>query len=69
MRRRDITWADVMRVLDAPEVVYRQNNRNGIVHQRGDLAVVVGDDRTVITVLLRATHRWDDTDCRNRRAS
>ena len=67
MRRRGITWADVISVLRRPEVTYRstRNGRDNVIHQRGNLAVVTGQS-DVVTVLLRSERRWDDGDAKAR---
>lgn len=70
MTARDVAWAEVMEVLQRPEVVYRDTRRSPRqqVMQRGDLAVVVDPaDGAVITVLLRSDQQWDDADARGRR--
>ena len=44
MSARDITWAEVLEVLEAPEVLYQNTQRTthvrSNVHQRGNLFVV-----------------------------
>lgn len=69
MKARDVKWAEVMEVIEKPEVVYgpdRQGRRN---YQRGDLCVIVSGQNAVITVLIRNLEQWSDEDARNRNQS
>jgi len=71
MSRRGITWADVVRTVERPEVTYAGSRYAGddrIVHQAGDLAVVTTPAGCVVTVLLRTTEQWTDADARQRTA-
>lgn len=66
MNARDVTWAEILDVIDHPEVVYgpdRQGRRN---YQKGDLCVVVTSQKAVVTVLIRNSEQWSDEDARNR---
>ena len=69
IKARDVKWAEIMDVIEHPEVVYgpdRQGRRN---FQRGDLCVVVSGQKAVITVLIRNLDQWTDEDARNRKES
>lgn len=84
MSARDVSWADVLHVLDFPEVKYVNRETDGPgkaeVHQRGNLYVVVSleptkmprhaesdtDYHAVITVGLRQSDQWNNSDVRNR---
>lgn len=70
MAERDVTWAEVVEVVDRPENVY--TSRGDFVFQKGSLAVVVCLDGAVRTVLLRQDPRtvdrgrWTNDDARAR---
>lgn len=81
MSKRDISWGQVLEVLNAPEVTYHNtapsDGNRGVVHQRGHLFVVTmptphrhTDDGVpvfrVMTVGLRQEDQWSDADVRNR---
>lgn len=57
---RDVTWAEIVDVVDHPEVVYGPDYRGKKIHQKGDLSVVVAPDGAVLTVLLRDKEQWTD---------
>lgn len=67
MKKRDVTWAEILEICEKPEVVYGPDHRGRKVLQKGDLSVVVTAKGDVITVLLRNEDRWDDTQARNRK--
>lgn len=83
MADRQISWAEVLEVLTAPEVTYIQaraigNLSPGRVNQRGDLYAVTSleiedaghtDIVAVMTVGLRSQDQWTDEDARNRKKS
>lgn len=67
--RRKVSLAEVLAVIDQPEVSYAQPQRGASIRicQRGSLAVVINVvERSVITVLLRSQSRWTDEDVRRR---
>lgn len=57
---RDVTWAEIVDVVDHPEVVYGPDYRGKKIHQKGVLSVVVAPDGAVLTVLLRDEQQWTD---------
>lgn len=64
MARRDVTHDDVEGALMRPDVVETNEykTRTGWRFHKGPLCVVVSrDGTTVITVLLRSTEQWSDT--------
>lgn len=67
MKARDISWAEVVEIVEYPETSYGPDNRGRIVYQKHDLSVVTGRDGGVITVLLRNTEQWTNEDAKNRR--
>lgn len=65
--RRGVTIRQVLDVVEKPDITYTQEDYGPgrQMRQRGRLAVVVAQDTcTVITVLLRAPHRWTDEEAR-----
>jgi len=65
--RRGVTIRQVLDVVEKPDITYTQEDYGPgrQMRQRGRLAVVVAQDtRTVITVLLRAPHRWTGDEAR-----
>lgn len=66
MRLRNITWAEIIEVLEKPEVTFGPDLRGRKTVQKGDLAVVVSGSGAVITVLLRDADQWTDEDVRDR---
>lgn len=66
MNDRKVTWAEVVDILDHPEVIYGPDNRGRRIHQKGDLSVVVSREGAVITCLLRQKEQWTDDEARNR---
>lgn len=69
MAARNVTWAEIVDILDMPEVSFGPDFQGKRVLQKGDLAVVVGRDNAVITVLLRDADEWDDAQASSRSVS
>lgn len=66
LKDRNITWAEIVEILDSPENVYGPDFQGRKVMQKGDLSIVVGPQGAVITVLLRQEDQWNDEAMRNR---
>lgn len=66
MRERDVTWGEIVDTVNKPETVYGPDERGRKIHQRGQLAVVVGRDGAVVTVLLRQGEQWTNEDAKAR---
>lgn len=66
MKARDVKWAEIMEVIQHPEVVYGPDTQGRRNFQKGDLCVVVSRHKAVITVLIRNLEQWSDEDARNR---
>ena len=66
MNARNVTWAEIVDILDHPEVVYGPDARGRRVHQKDDLSVVASKNGDVITVLLRQTDEWTNEDAQER---
>lgn len=66
---RDVTWGQIVEVVENPEVIYGPDHRGKKILQRGKLSVVVAADGAVVTVLLRSEEQWDDGDARSRASS
>ena len=66
IQARDVTWGEIVEVIEKPEVIYGPDFRGRKVLQRGTLTVVLGRDGAVVTVLLRSEEQWDDTDMKTR---
>lgn len=67
MATRNVTWAEIMSVVENPEVLYGPDHKNRYVAQRGNLSVVVsGSNGAVITVLLKSSGYWTDEEAKNR---
>lgn len=66
LKARNVTWAEVVDILERPEVVYGPDRQGRKVVQKGDLAVVLATNNAVITVLLRDAENWNDEEARNR---
>lgn len=66
MQARDVTWGEIVETVNKPDVSFGPDERGRMVHQKGQLAVVVGGNGGVITVLLRKEEQWNDDDARNR---
>lgn len=64
---REITWSEIVDILDHPEVIYGPDNRGRRVMQRSDLSIVVGRDGAVITALLRSSEQWTDEEAKRRK--
>lgn len=60
MEARNVTWGEIVDIVEKPEVVYGPDQRGRKICQRGDLSVVVGGDGAIVTVLLREVEQWDD---------
>jgi hypothetical protein len=65
MARRAVTWAEVVEVCEHPTIVEPPFEGRRRYH-RGALCVVLGEDGTVVTVLLREVAQWTDADARAR---
>lgn len=66
LEKRNVTWSEIVDILDKPDVSYGPDVRGRMVHQKGDLSVVVARDNSVITVLLRSAETWSNEDARKR---
>lgn len=66
MNARNITWAEILEIVEKPEVTFGPDTRGRKVLQKDDLAVVVGSDNAIVTVLLRDEDQWTDEDARKR---
>lgn len=66
---REVTWGEIVEVVEHPEVVYGPDYRGKKIHQKGDLSVVVAPDGAVLTVLLRDEKQWNDEQARERSLS
>ncbi len=64
MRRRMVSWAEVLDVVKLPEVTYTSDG--DVMFQRGKLSVVIAKNQVVKTVLRREVQQWDDRDARRR---
>lgn len=67
MKSRDVSWGEILEVLENPEVSFGPDDRGRYTHQRGNLCVVMAGERAVITVLLRQEESWTDTEARSRK--
>lgn len=67
MTSRNITWAEILEVVERPEVTFGPDDKGRQTHQKGDLCVVVGRNRAVITVLLRQQQTWSDEQVASRK--
>lgn len=68
MASRDVTWAEIVEVVQKPEVSFGPDMQGRFVLQKGDLSVVVADrDGAVLTVLLRSETQWSNEDARSRK--
>lgn len=65
MAARGVRWGEVVSTVSQVEVTDRHDGRTR--YFRGALCVVVADDGTVVTVLLRSQAQWDDCAARARR--
>lgn len=66
MKGRDISWKDIVAVIETADVVYGPDHKGRYVHQKGNLSVVATREGAVITALLKRDHKWDDKDARGR---
>lgn len=69
MKARSLSWADVLEIVNEPEVTFGPDSRGRRVLQKGSLAVPVARDGAVITVLLRSQDQWTNEDVMNRKPS
>lgn len=60
MNARNITWGEIIDTVDHSEVVYGPDPEGIMIHQKGDIAVVVGRGGSIVTVLLRSEKKWND---------
>jgi len=67
MKARDVTWGEIVGIIEKPAVVFGPDIQGRKVYQKGDLAVVVAASGAVITVLLKETEQWTDEQARNRK--
>lgn len=67
LEERNITWAEIVEIIDNPEVVYGPDPQGRRTMQKGDLCVIVGRDGGVITTLLRDAEQWDAQKARDRK--
>lgn len=67
MKARDVTWAEIVDVVNNPTVVYGPDYRGRKNVQKGDLCVVLGEDGGVITVLLATEGNWNNDQARGRK--
>lgn len=65
MTRRDVSWSEVIEACEHPTIAEPPYQGRRRFH-RGTLCVVVAEDGTVVTVLLRGAHQWDDEQARQR---
>jgi hypothetical protein len=66
MEARNVSWGEIVSVVENPDVVYGPDQRGRKVVQRDDLTVVLGGDGAIVTVLLREVNEWTDEDARGR---
>lgn len=66
MKDRDVQWAEVVEVVNRPEVIYGPDPKGRKIYQKGKLGVVVSRQDDVVTVLLRQEGQWDNEDARGR---
>lgn len=64
MKDRGVEWREVVDTVRLYEVTDSHQGRRRFY--RGPLCVVVAEDGTVVTVLLRVQHRWKNEDARKR---
>lgn len=66
MKTRDVTWGEIVDVLENPECVYGPDYKGRKTVQKGDLCVIVGKDNVIVTVLFRDEANWTDHDMQQR---
>lgn len=67
MQGRDVTWGEIIDVVNNPEVVYGPDFRGAKNYQKGDLCVIVARDGAIVTVLLKSQNEWNDTHAKSRK--
>lgn len=67
MQGRDVTWGEIIDVVNNPQVVYGPDYRGTKNFQKGDLCVVVARDGAIVTVLLKSKDEWTDHHAKNRK--
>lgn len=65
MERRAVSWSEVVEACEHATIIEPPFEGRRRFH-RGALCVVVAEDGTVVTVLLRASHQWTDAEARGR---
>ena len=66
MAARNVSWGEIIDVLEHPEVTFGPDHKGLKTVQKGDLAVIVSHDGAVITVLLREIEKWTDEQAQQR---
>lgn len=66
MRDRHVSWAEIVDVVEKPEVISGPDMQGREVYQKGKLSVVVARSGDVITVLLRQEQQWTNEDAQKR---
>ncbi len=66
MQARNVTWGEIVEIVNNPEVVYGPDPEGRSIMQKGRLSVVVSYDGAVITVLLRQNKKWNNDQAGNR---
>ena len=69
MRERHVTWAEVVDIIERPEVVSGPDMQGREVYHKGKLSIVVARNGDVITVLLRQEKQWTNEDAQKRNQS
>lgn len=67
LEAREITWAEIVDVLENPEVAFGPDAKGRMTVQKDNLCVVVGRDGGVVTVLLRQQNQWTDEEMKKRK--
>ena len=67
MERRGVAWGEVVETCEQASIIEPPHEGRRRFH-RGALCVVVAEDGTVVTVLLRESRQWTDEDVRRRAA-
>lgn len=66
MEARDVTWGEIVDIVEHPEVVYGPDPKGRKIVQKGDLSIVLAPDGAIVTVLLREETAWDNEQARAR---